>query len=217
MTYNLRVKGNLTINVGGTTRIYAKEGVEINSNGKIEYFAESYSYGEPEEPPQLLNLKPKKIKFRPSKISPSSNIIAVLEQIDDKLNDNDVIKIKNNEIKDNWITVNGKFYLIPNNLSFFGTTLFKINDNLFQPVSQISNCNSYMDYRDSIDEQMQILKELIIDIELSDLKYKDQIKDRLSHDAYYRLIKCLQEIEYVFSETSDNENIKKWIIEITEN
>ncbi|UWY29899.1 hypothetical protein N4T20_08120 [Flavobacterium sp. TR2] len=51
MTYNLRVKGNLTINVGGTTRIYAKEGVEINSNGKIEYFAESYSYGEPEDPP----------------------------------------------------------------------------------------------------------------------------------------------------------------------
>ncbi|MBF4518200.1 hypothetical protein IRZ71_17690 [Flavobacterium sp. ANB] len=51
MSYNLRVKGNITTNVGGTTRIYAKEGVEINSNGRIDYFAPEYSYGEPEDPP----------------------------------------------------------------------------------------------------------------------------------------------------------------------
>lgn len=50
MTYNLRVKGNITTNVGGTTRIYAKEGVEINSNGSINYYAPEYTYGEPEDP-----------------------------------------------------------------------------------------------------------------------------------------------------------------------
>jgi hypothetical protein len=52
MTYNLRVKGNITTNVGGTTRIYAKEGVEINSNGSINYYAPEYTYGEPEDPPK---------------------------------------------------------------------------------------------------------------------------------------------------------------------
>lgn len=52
MSENIRVKGNVNIKVGGTTRWYAKEGVEINSNGRIDYIAPEYSYGEPESPPQ---------------------------------------------------------------------------------------------------------------------------------------------------------------------
>ncbi|MFD2940660.1 hypothetical protein [Flavobacterium notoginsengisoli] len=51
MSFNLRVKGNITTKVGGTTRLYAKEGVEINSNGKINYYAPEYLYGDPEDPP----------------------------------------------------------------------------------------------------------------------------------------------------------------------
>lgn len=51
MSFNLRVKGNITTKVGGTTRMYAKEGVEINSKESINYYAPEYSYGEPEDPP----------------------------------------------------------------------------------------------------------------------------------------------------------------------
>lgn len=51
MSFNLRVKGNINIKVGGTRRIFAKEGVEFNSGESIKYYAESYSYGEPEDPP----------------------------------------------------------------------------------------------------------------------------------------------------------------------
>ncbi|MFZ0596615.1 MAG: hypothetical protein WAM46_06510, partial [Flavobacterium sp.] len=52
MTYNLRVKGNIVTNVGGTTRIYAKEGFEINSNKSIIYSAPEHTYGDPEDPPE---------------------------------------------------------------------------------------------------------------------------------------------------------------------
>ncbi|MBS7230532.1 hypothetical protein KHA90_05810 [Flavobacterium psychroterrae] len=55
MTYNLRVKGNIVTNVGGTTRIYAKEGFEINSNKSIIYSAPEYTYGDPEDPPKRLH------------------------------------------------------------------------------------------------------------------------------------------------------------------
>jgi pyrrolidone-carboxylate peptidase len=55
MTYNLRVKGNITTKVGGTTRIYAKEGVERNSNKSIRKFAENYTYGEPDDPPKRVH------------------------------------------------------------------------------------------------------------------------------------------------------------------
>lgn len=51
MSYNLRVKGNINIKVGGTRRIYAKEGVEFNSGGSINYYAPEYTYGEPKDPP----------------------------------------------------------------------------------------------------------------------------------------------------------------------
>jgi len=51
MCYNLRVKGNRTIKVGGTTRIYANE-VEFGSRGLISYHAENHIYGEPENPPK---------------------------------------------------------------------------------------------------------------------------------------------------------------------
>jgi hypothetical protein len=51
MSFNLRVKGNITTKVGGTTRMYAKEGVEINSKGSINYYAPEYTYGEPEARP----------------------------------------------------------------------------------------------------------------------------------------------------------------------
>ncbi|WP_264551004.1 hypothetical protein [Flavobacterium sp. N2038] len=51
MSEYIRVKGNIIEKTRGTSRVYAKGGIEHNSNGKIEYFAKSYSYGEPEEPP----------------------------------------------------------------------------------------------------------------------------------------------------------------------
>jgi len=55
MSYNLRVKGNITTNVGGSTRIYAKGNVEINSNGSINYYAPEYTYGDPEDPPKRVH------------------------------------------------------------------------------------------------------------------------------------------------------------------
>jgi len=51
MSEYIRVKGNIIEKTGGVSRVYAKEGIEHNSNGKIEYFAESYSYGDPQPPP----------------------------------------------------------------------------------------------------------------------------------------------------------------------
>jgi len=51
MSFNLRVKGNINIKIGGTRRIYAKEGIEFNSGGSINYYAPEYTYGEPEDPP----------------------------------------------------------------------------------------------------------------------------------------------------------------------
>ncbi|PBI82725.1 hypothetical protein BSF41_47330 [Flavobacterium sp. ACN2] len=54
MSEYIRVKGNIIEKTGGTSRVYAKGGIEHNSNGKIEYFAESYSYGEPQKPPLKL-------------------------------------------------------------------------------------------------------------------------------------------------------------------
>ncbi|WP_428229315.1 hypothetical protein [Flavobacterium sp.] len=52
MTKTRRVGGNSTIIVRGTTRLFAKE-IEINSNGRIDYYAPEYSYGEPEPRPVL--------------------------------------------------------------------------------------------------------------------------------------------------------------------
>lgn len=57
MSEYIRVKGNIIEKTGGVSRVYAKGGIEHNSNGKIEYFAESYSYGEPEKP-QLSRFLP---------------------------------------------------------------------------------------------------------------------------------------------------------------
>jgi len=51
MSFYLRVKGNITTNVGGSTKMYAKGNVEINSKGSINYYAPEYTYGEPEAPP----------------------------------------------------------------------------------------------------------------------------------------------------------------------
>ncbi|RYJ38967.1 hypothetical protein NU08_1805 [Flavobacterium anhuiense] len=50
MTKTRRVGGNATYNVRGTTRIFANE-IEINSNGRIDYYAPEYTYGEPEPRP----------------------------------------------------------------------------------------------------------------------------------------------------------------------
>lgn len=51
MSFYLRVKGNITTNVGGSTKMYAKGNVEINSKGSINYYAPEYTYGEPEAAP----------------------------------------------------------------------------------------------------------------------------------------------------------------------
>lgn len=57
MSENIRVGGNVNIKVGGTTRWYAKEGVEINSNGFIDYFAPKYTYGDPLDSPVKESVK----------------------------------------------------------------------------------------------------------------------------------------------------------------
>ena len=44
------VKGKITEITGGTSRIFA-DSIKINSNGRIDYFAQSYTYGDPKEPP----------------------------------------------------------------------------------------------------------------------------------------------------------------------
>lgn len=49
MSEYIRVKGKITEKTGGVSRVFSKEGIEINSNGPIDYFAESYSYGDPEK------------------------------------------------------------------------------------------------------------------------------------------------------------------------
>jgi hypothetical protein len=46
------VKGNITEITGGTSRIFG-ENIQINSNGRIDYFAKNYTYGEPQDPPAL--------------------------------------------------------------------------------------------------------------------------------------------------------------------
>ncbi|KAF2082934.1 hypothetical protein [Flavobacterium sharifuzzamanii] len=57
MTKTRRVGGNATYNVRGTTRIFANE-IEINSNGRIDYYAPEYTYGEPE--PRPIREEPEK-------------------------------------------------------------------------------------------------------------------------------------------------------------
>ncbi|MCV2485216.1 hypothetical protein OD917_09795 [Flavobacterium sp. SH_e] len=49
MSEYIRVKGNIVEKTGGVSRVYAKGGIEHNSNGFIDYFAENYTYGEPEK------------------------------------------------------------------------------------------------------------------------------------------------------------------------
>lgn len=44
------VKGNITEITKGTSRIFGKS-IQINSSGRIEYFAQNYTYGDPQSPP----------------------------------------------------------------------------------------------------------------------------------------------------------------------
>lgn len=44
------VKGNITEITKGTSRIFGKS-IQINSSGRIEYFAQNYTYGDPQPPP----------------------------------------------------------------------------------------------------------------------------------------------------------------------
>lgn len=57
MSEYIRVKGNIREKTGGVSRVYAKEGIEHNSNGFIDYFAQSYTYGDPKDPPAKENLE----------------------------------------------------------------------------------------------------------------------------------------------------------------
>lgn len=211
------VKGNITKIIGGNYKIYSKDNIENNASKVIQVGKESgVTYGEPTKPPNI-EFKPKKIKFRPNKIDSTINIIAVVEKIEQNLKTEDNISIAGRQIDDNWISVNGKLYFIPKNISLFGTTFFKVNDDLYQPIDVISNCISADDYIKSIDMQLQILKEFIQDIESSNLKFKDHIKDRLFKDGYSRLYDCIQYIEKLFMETDQYEEVKKWILERLKN
>lgn len=211
------VKGNITKVIGGNYKRYSKDNIE-NIGSKVIQIGkeEGVSYGINEEPPEL-DIKPKKIKFRPKKISPKTNIISVIEKIDEKLLSTDNIFIGGKLIKDNWISVHGKLYLIPNNVSLYGNTFFKVNEELYQSTESITNCKTLQDYQDSLEEQLNILKEFTKDIESSNMKYKQHITDRLSYDGYYRYITCIEEIEFLFSNTKEEENTKIWITKILGN
>lgn len=50
------VKGKITEITGGTSRIFG-ESIKINSNGRIDYFAQNYTYGEPQLPPIKFGIK----------------------------------------------------------------------------------------------------------------------------------------------------------------
>lgn len=50
------VKGKITEITGGTSRIFG-ESIQINSNGRIDFFAENYTYDDPKAPPQLDGIK----------------------------------------------------------------------------------------------------------------------------------------------------------------
>lgn len=205
------VKGNITKIIGGNYKRYSHSDIENIGEKVIQVGKEDgVCYGKAEEPSEA-EIKPKKIKFRPHKILPSQNVIAVVEKIENSLKEGDVISISGKEIKDNWISINGKLYLIPKNVLLYGTTFFKVNGDLYQSLEKISNCKSAQDYINSMNEQMEILKELIHDIESSNLKYRDHVKDRLSYDAYYRFYQCVNDIEGQFIESSEYEEVKEWI------
>lgn len=205
------VKGDITKITGGNYKVYSKDEIENIGSKVIQVGKEGgVSYGNNQPPPQI-EIKPQKIKFRPSKILPQNNIIAVIEKIENKINDGDIIAIAGNEIKDNWISINGKLYLIPKNISVFGTTFFKVNNELYQPLDLISNCVLVEDYMHSIDEQMKILNEFLNELESTSIKYKRHVKDRLSYDGYFRLAECINEIENKFLESTDYDKIKNWI------
>lgn len=211
------VGGNITKITGGKYKIFAKDNIEFHSNKQvIQNAKEGIFYGEPKKPTEQ-ELKPKKIIFKPNKISPQTNIISVIEKLDEPIKPKDVISFSGKIIADNWVSLNGKLYLIPKNIVLFGTTFFKINEDLYQSIEQISNCECLQDYKNSINEQLNILKDFLKEIDVSNMKYKKHIKDRLEYDSYYRLITSIEEIEKKFSNTIDESNAKKWIIETLEN
>ena len=156
------VKGNVTKIVGGSYKIFSKENIENYSEKRIIQVGKEGGviYGEPENPPEI-DIKPKKIKFRPSKISNKTNIISVIERIDGRILNTDNIFIGGKLIKDCWISIHGKLYLIPINISLYGNTFFKVNEELYQSTEKITNCKTFNEYKNSLDEQLKILKEFI--------------------------------------------------------
>ncbi|MWB96125.1 hypothetical protein GON26_17320 [Flavobacterium sp. GA093] len=49
MTKRTRVKGNIIEKTGGISKVFAKEGIEHNSEGHIDYFAQEYTHEDPEQ------------------------------------------------------------------------------------------------------------------------------------------------------------------------
>lgn len=86
MSFNLRVKGNIITKVGGSTKLYAKEGVEINSNGSINYFAPKYTYGDPEDP-QKKQLRDSIYRFESTYIY--DHLLGVAKEMIAKFNTDD--------------------------------------------------------------------------------------------------------------------------------
>lgn len=206
------VKGKFTEVVGKDYNIYSASSIVDNALGTITMTGEKkgVTYGNPEKPSEI-NIYPKKIVFRPKKISPKKNILAVVENIENILKEGDDLFICGRKICDNWTSLSGKLYLIPQDMSLYGTTFFKVNGETYQSIQEISNCITSNDYINSFEEQMQILKEFIEDIEASNLRYKSHIKDRISYDAYYRLVKCIKETENYLANTSEYNEFRDWV------
>nr|WP_294780832.1 hypothetical protein [uncultured Flavobacterium sp.] len=158
MSFNLRVKGNIITNVGGKKRLYAKEGIEINSNKRIIYSAPEYTYGEPEDPPK------KEVIESATKLESTyiyDHLLSVANEILPKFNTDDTSiiykfykAIKNEEILNLPIKVSanlisGKAFYDPDEkkIIVWETTLLDIEKNGDKKIKLLQDfTQSYSDY-----------------------------------------------------------------------
>jgi len=158
MSYNLRVKGNIKTNVGGSTRIYAKGNVEINSNGSINYSAPEYTYGDPEDPPKKQVIE-SIFKFESTYIY--DHLLSAAKEMFPKFNSDDTSiiykfykaiidgKIINLPIQVSANLISGKaFYdLNEKKIIIWETTLLGIEKNDDKKIKLLQNLTqSYSDY-----------------------------------------------------------------------
>lgn len=168
MTYNLRVKGNIITNVGGKTRVYAKEGFEINSNKSIIYSAPEYTYGDPEDPPKKP-LVESRFKFESTYIY--DHLLSAAKEMVPKFNSDDTSiiykfykaiideKVTNLPIEVSANLISGKaFYdLDEKKVIIWETTLLGIEKNDDRKIKLLQDLTqSYSDYLNDCLQEISI-------------------------------------------------------------